>query len=87
MDATYTVAVRRDGPFATYLELPGSHELLGTRRAVRVAGTIDGQPFAATLLPSGTGPHRLPLRAGLRTAAGRDRAGELLTVRLLQRFG
>ena len=39
LDATFRVPIRKDGAFATYLELPGSDDLLGTRRAVKVAGT------------------------------------------------
>ena len=87
IEAAFTARIRRDGAFATYVELTGSEEVLGTRRAVRVAGTLDGHPFAATLLPSGAGAHRLPLRAGLCTVTGEDRVGEELTVLLLQPFG
>jgi len=86
LEAAFTARIRTDGAFATYVELAGSDEVLGTRRAVRVAGTLDGHPFTATLVPSGAGPHRLPLRAGLCTVTGEDRAGEELTVLLLQRF-
>jgi hypothetical protein len=86
VEATFTTTIRKDGAFATYVELTGSEEVLGTRRAVRVAGTLDGHPFRATLMPSGHGPHWLPLRAGLCTVTGKERAGEELTVRLLERF-
>ena len=87
LDASFTTAVRKDGAFPTYLELAGSAELLGTRRAVRVTGTLDGHPFAATLMPSGTGPHWLPLRAALCTAIGKSAAGEEVAVHLQQRLG
>jgi len=86
LDATFTAAIRKDGAFATYLELDGSDELLGTRRAVKVTGTTDGHPFAATLMPSGTGPHWLPLRKALCTTLGKDAAGELVEVHLLERL-
>jgi len=52
--------------------------LLGTRRAVKVAGTLDGHPFEATPMPSGKGPHWLPLRAALCKAIGKTRAGEVV---------
>lgn len=52
MDASFTAPIQKNGAFATYLDLAGADELLGTRRAVKVAGTIDGQPFEATLMPS-----------------------------------
>jgi Domain of unknown function (DUF1905) len=86
LDVTFTAPIERDGAFATYLTVPDSAELLGTRRAVKVTGTTDGHPFAATLMPSGTGPHWLPLRAAICTAIGKSRAGEEVTVHLQERL-
>jgi hypothetical protein len=37
-------------------------------------------------MPSGTGPHWLPLRAAICAAIGKDRAGEEVTVHLQQRL-
>jgi hypothetical protein len=37
-------------------------------------------------MPSGTGPHWLPLRAAICTAIGKRSAGDEVTVRLQQRF-
>ena len=85
LDASFTAAIRKDGAFATYLQLDGSDALLGTRRAVKVAGTLDGHPFAATLMPSGEGPHWLPLRKALCSAIGKADAGEEVLVRLQER--
>ena len=85
LDASFTAAIRKDGAFATYLELDGSDTLLGTRRAVKVAGTLDGNRFEATLMPSGSGPHWLPLRAALCKAIGKADAGEQVDVHLEQR--
>ncbi len=86
LDVTFTVPIEKDGAFPTYLTVPDSAEMLGTRRAVKVTGTTDGQPFAATLMPSGSGPHWLPLRAAICTAIGKSRAGEEVTVHLRQRL-
>jgi uncharacterized protein DUF1905 len=86
LDLTFTAAIEKDGAFPTYLVVPGSAEVLGTRRAVKVTGTADGHPFAATLMPSGTGPHWLPLRAAICSAIGKGRAGERVTVHLQQRL-
>ena len=85
LDASFTATIRKDGAFATYLELDGSDALLGTRRAVKVAGTLDGHPFQATLMPSGTGPHWLPLRAALCKAIGKAAGGEQVDVHLQER--
>ncbi|WP_052666795.1 DUF1905 domain-containing protein [Nitriliruptor alkaliphilus] len=85
LNASFTEPIRKDGAFATYIALPGSDEVLGTRRAVKVSGTLDGHPFAATLMPSGEGPHWLPLRKALCEQIGKSRAGEVVEVRLEQR--
>jgi hypothetical protein len=86
IDATFTSRIEKDGAFATYLELPGSAEVLGTRRAVKVGGTLDGHPFTATLMPSGQGPHWLPLKKALCAEIGNQDAGALVTVHLAQRY-
>ncbi|MET1004875.1 MAG: DUF1905 domain-containing protein [Propionibacteriaceae bacterium] len=86
LDATFTAVIQKDGAFATYAELTGSQDVLGTRRATKVAGTIDGVAFAATLMPSGVGPHWLPLRMALCKAIGKDQAGQSIEVRLQERF-
>ena len=85
LDATFTAPISTAGAFPTYVELPGSAELLGTRKAVRVTGTIDGHDFAATLMPSGQGPHWLPLRKAICQQIGKSAAGDEVVVRLLGR--
>ena len=86
LDLSFTAPIEKDGAFPTFVTVPGSAEALGTRRAVKVTGTIDGHEFAATLMPSGAGPHWLPLRAALCTATGKSRPGEQVTVALRQRL-
>ena len=86
LDVTFTAPIEKDGSFPTFLTVPDSAELLGTRRAVKVTGTIDDHPFAATLMPSGEGPHWLPLRAAICTAIGKGAEGDEVTVRLQQRL-
>jgi Domain of unknown function (DUF1905) len=86
LDVTFTVPIEKDGAFPTFVTVPDSAEMLGTRRPVKVSGTTDGHPFAATLMPSGAGPHWLPLRAAICTAIGKSQAGEEVTVHLQQRL-
>lgn len=87
LDFTFAAPICKDGAFATYLVVDGSDELLGTRRAIKVSGTLDGKtPFSATLMPSGAGPHWLPLRAALCKAIGKSDAGEQVSVHLQQRL-
>ncbi|MFY0409569.1 DUF1905 domain-containing protein [Solicola sp. PLA-1-18] len=86
LDHAFTAPLQTGGAFATYLTVPGSAELLGTGRAVKVEGTLDGHPFAATLMPSGDGPHWLPLRKALTAAIGKTEAGEQVRVHLERRL-
>ena len=86
LDLVFTAPIEKDGAFSTFVTVPDSAEALGTRRAVKVGGTIDGHEFAATLMPSGAGPHWLPLRAALCKATGKSSAGEQVTVALRHRF-
>ena len=86
LDLVFTAPIEKDGAFPTFVTVPDSAEVLGTRRAVKVGGTIDGHEFAATLMPSGTGPHWLPLRAAICTAIGKKDAGDQVTVHLQQRL-
>ncbi len=86
LDLRFTAPIEKDGAFATYVTVPRSVEVLGTARAVKVAGTIDDQPFAATLMPSGQGPHWLPLRAAICKLIGKSRGGEEVSIHLQQRF-
>lgn len=86
LDYSFTAPIEKDGSYATYVTVPGSAELLGTRKAVKVEGTIDGHPFAATLMPSGQGPHWLPIRAALCKAIGKSKAGEEVSFHLARRL-
>lgn len=86
IDHAFTAPIEKDGAFPTFLTVPGSAELLGTRRAVKVEGTMDGHEFAATLMPSGGGPHWLPVRAALCKAIGKSEGGEEVAVHLTRRL-
>jgi Domain of unknown function (DUF1905) len=87
IDTTFAAPIRRDaGPGAwTIVVMPGSGEVFGTRKPVKVGGTIDGHVFEATLLPMGDGTHMVPIRAALRAAVGKD-DGDVVTVHLDRRF-
>ena len=69
----------------TVVILPGSGELLGTPKPVKVEGTIDGHDFAATLLPLGEGRHMLPVNARLKKLVGKAE-GDAVSVHLARRF-
>ena len=86
LDLVVTAPIEKDGAFPTFVTVPDSAAVLGTRRPVKVGGTIDGHEFAATLMRSGAGPHWLPLRSALCAATGKSDAGDQVTVALRERF-
>lgn len=77
---TTLVTNEEDGAWV-YAIVPDAAAVFGTRKAVKVAGTLDGTPVAVTLLPMGDGTHMLPVKAATRKAIGKA-AGEVIQVQL-----
>ena len=70
----------------TCVVLDDVHALFGTRGLVKIRGVIDDQPFDGALMAQGDGTHRLPVRATLRKAIGKQ-AGDTVHVRIDERIG
>ena len=87
LDVAFTapIGVTVKGELWSCVEVPGSVELFGTGKAVKVRASVDGEPVTAGLLPTGTGGHMLSISAKLRKTLGND-LGDEVAVHLLDRL-
>lgn len=86
IDETFTSSITTEANSGwTCVAMPDSGDIFATRKAVKVAGPIDGKPFQATLLPMGDGTHMVPLKAALRKTLGKG-VGDNVVVHLQQRL-
>ncbi|MBF4163472.1 DUF1905 domain-containing protein [Nocardioides acrostichi] len=87
LDLTFTATLGkvRTGDTWTCVQLPGSAEIFGTRGLVKVAGTIDGEPFRGAFMALGDGTHKLPVAAAIRRRLGKA-DGDEVEVHLTRRL-